>query len=98
MEELKIKINKILAWDIPHAQIEHREEAIKHILELPELQAIQVEAKVKVNFAEEDLEIIKELLVGNKDELKKHIFYKRNEEYCKNRLIKIEEIISKISA
>ena len=58
----------------------------------------QVQAVVKVNFAEEDLEIIKELLVGNKDELKKHIFYKRNEEYCKNRLIKIEEIISKISA
>lgn len=47
MKELEIKINKILAWDMPHAQLEHRDEAVKHIMELPELKAIQVQAKVK---------------------------------------------------
>lgn len=40
MDALEVQLNKILAWDIPHAQIEHRQEAVKHIMQLPQIKEI----------------------------------------------------------
>ncbi|MFH2032196.1 MAG: hypothetical protein ABIJ40_16500 [Bacteroidota bacterium] len=40
MNALEVQLNKILSWDIPHAQIEHRQEAVKHILELPQVKEV----------------------------------------------------------
>lgn len=37
LKALEIQLNKILAWDMPHAQVEHRQEAVKHILDLPQI-------------------------------------------------------------
>jgi len=71
---------------------------------LTEKQAIQVQAKVKVNFVEDEKEVLKKLINSKIDELSNLLHYNNEDEDCieenrlKEQLSILEKLVSKISA